>query len=83
MLVKVVVAATSADGTPDFFACCVECYQHQYDEGEHYDKAKEAAEDEGYEGPMVAFDENDGPAFLFEHLCGADLPVIEAREQIG
>lgn len=55
---KLIVAATNANGEPDFFFCKVRCTGEQYDNGEHYDKAKDAAEDEGYEA-YLAIDEND------------------------
>jgi hypothetical protein len=56
--IKVIVAGYNASGDPDFFFCKVSCTQQQYNEGEHYDIANQAAEDEGYE-PAIAFDEND------------------------
>lgn len=58
MIVKLCVAAYGCDG-PDLFFCKVECSQEQYDNGDHYDRAKKAAEELGYESPMVALDEND------------------------
>lgn len=64
MIVKVVVAAEGFNG-PDLFFCKVECTEEQYDNGDHYDTAKLAASDNGYEGSMVAFDENDDPKPLF------------------
>jgi hypothetical protein len=68
MVVKCVVACRNAEGASDFYFCKVECSQDQYDNGEHYEIAEYQARSEGYEGPMVAFDENDGPNFLFEHF---------------
>lgn len=68
MDIKCVVAATNAQGSPDFYPVVVEVTQEQYDEGEHYEIAMGLATDQGYEGDMVVFDENDGPAFLFENL---------------
>ena len=65
MIVKVVVAGNGFDG-PDFYFCKVECNQEQYDNGEHYDAAKSAAANNGYDSPMVAFDENDPPKLLFD-----------------
>lgn len=66
MVVKmvVVVAAQGCDG-PDFYFCKVDCSQDQYDCGYHYEVAKKAAKDYGYELPMVAFDELDPPKALF------------------
>lgn len=68
MDIKCVVACRNADGASDFYFCVVRCKQAQYDVGDHYNMAENQAWDEGYEGPMVVFDENDGPNFLFDHF---------------
>jgi len=68
MTIKCVVACRNAEGASDFYFCKVECSQDEYDVGKHYEIAEEQAADEGYEGPMVVFDENDGPNFLFDHF---------------
>jgi hypothetical protein len=60
--VKVVVLATNSEGSPEFCTCTVNVTSAQYDEGEHYDLAKEKAEAEGYEAPMIAFDARDQAA---------------------
>jgi hypothetical protein len=65
MTINMVVAANGFDG-PDFYFCKVECSQAQYNDGEHYDAAKRAARGNGYDDPMVAFDENDPPKPLFK-----------------
>lgn len=65
MEVKCVVACHNASGEPDLFFVKVECSEVDYDHGDHYEKAESAAYDEGYSGPMVVFDENDGPSGLF------------------
>jgi hypothetical protein len=59
---KVVVACYNASGEPDFFFCKVNCLPADYDEGVHYEIAKQAAKDNGYERPNVAYDESDSPA---------------------
>lgn len=69
MIIKCVVAAHNGMGEPDFFFCLVECSEEQYDNGDHYDRAEELADAEGYEGPKVTFDEKDGPDFLFERFA--------------
>lgn len=66
--IKVVVACTNANGEPDFTFCVVKHRQEQYDEGDHYDAAINQACENGYEGDMVCYDQNDGPAWLFEHF---------------
>lgn len=57
--IKVIVAATNANGEPDFFGCVVRCSQVAIDEGTHYEIAIAKAEANGFEKPAVAFDEED------------------------
>ena len=59
MNIKCIVAGTNANGEPDLYFCIVNCTIDQGHNGNHYDTAKEMAEDNGYEGPFVAFDERD------------------------
>lgn len=66
MTIKCVVACRNAEGVSDFYFCRVECSQEQYDVGEHYERAEEMARSDGYEGPFVVYDENDGPDWLFK-----------------
>jgi hypothetical protein len=66
--IKCVVACINASGESDFYFCQVACSPEEYDEGAHYEAAENLAATEGYEGPMVTFDENDGPSWLFEHF---------------
>jgi hypothetical protein len=68
MVIRCITAATSSDGTPDFHLSEITCTQSQYDNGDHYEAAKEQASEDGYEGDMVCFDGNDGSAFLFRHF---------------
>lgn len=72
MQIKCVVACDNSEGIPDFFPCVVECSQEEYDEGNHYDSAREMALDANYGGKMVVYDENDGPEWLFKQLHPAD-----------
>lgn len=65
--VKTVTACTNSEGSPDFTFSVIRCTQDQYDEGDHYEAAKDQAREDGYEGEMVVFDENDianGPTWL-------------------
>ena len=66
--VRVVVLASDADGVPTFVLRTVTVTNAQYDDGQHYDLAKHMATREGYEAPMVAFDEFDTAAHQCEHL---------------
>lgn len=68
IIVKCVVACRNAEGSSDFYFCKVECDENQHDLGYHYEVAEEMAVADGYEGPYVVFDENDGPSWLFDHF---------------
>jgi hypothetical protein len=81
MQLRCIVACHNASGAPDFYPCTVEVSLEQYDEGEHYERAEEKARDSGYEGPMLAYDENDGPELLFRHYFPSQLaPIPEGAE---
>jgi hypothetical protein len=80
MIINCVVACRDADGASDFYFCKVECHETEYDVGEHYDVAEHSAENEGYEGPMVTFDENDGPKWLFDNFVWDSASVINSEE---
>ena len=67
MIIQCVVACMCSEG-PVFFPCKVEIPEEEYDVGTHYDMAEQLALDEGYEGPAVVFDENDGPDWLFANF---------------
>lgn len=60
--IKVAVLATNSEGAPEFHTCSIEVTQAAYDAGEHYTLAKENAEFNGFEEPMIAFDERDQAA---------------------
>jgi hypothetical protein len=70
MEIKCVVACRNASGESDFYFCKVECSE------DHYELAEDSAREEGYEGPMVVFDENDGPDFLFDHFVWESASVV-------
>jgi hypothetical protein len=65
MVYKMIVAATNANGDPDFYFCKVDCTEQDAQLGLHYEAAKNAAKDNGYEGEMFAFDGDDPPKPLF------------------
>lgn len=69
-----VVACLNSIGEPDFYFCVVRCSQEQFDEGEHRNIAEAAAENEGYEKPMVTFDE--GPDFLSKNFEWDTAPLV-------
>ena len=57
-IVRVLVLGTTGEGS-EFYGATVDVTQEQYDEGEHYELAKELAREQSFEEPMMAFDEND------------------------
>lgn len=57
--VKVIVLCTNSEGAPEFHTCTPDVTKAEYDNGVHYDLAKENAESNGYTGPMIAFDKAD------------------------
>lgn len=52
----VTVVCHDSYGVPTLFCVDVQITEDGYNLGEHYDKAKEAAMEAGYEGPFVCFD---------------------------
>lgn len=67
-VIKCIVVCTNAEGSPDFFGCEIEVTEQDQTDGLHYELAKLQAEEYGYSGPMVVFDKNDGPSWLFEKI---------------
>ncbi len=59
---RVIVLGTNASGEPEFCSCQVEAGVEAIHNGDHYDLAILHATQEGYEGPFLAFDENDQAA---------------------
>ncbi len=60
--IKVLVLCSNSEGAPEMHTCSVEATPEQIAEGLHYDWAKENADRNGYEEPMIAFDERDPAA---------------------
>lgn len=58
IVTPVAVVGHNANGEPDVFMTEVVCSQEQFDNGEHYDLAKEQAVAEDFD-PSIAFDPND------------------------
>ena len=54
-----VVAATNANGEPDLFFIKIGCSKADFENGHHYECAKEKARLSGFEEPMIAYDETD------------------------
>lgn len=71
---KVMIACTNANGESDLFVCTVEVSEAEYDNGIHFDRAIEMAENEGYDAPYVCFDEQDQKN-IARHVSKLDCPV--------
>lgn len=54
--IRMIVACTNANGSPDLFSTVLKATEKQISEGDHYDMVKIAAHNAGYEGKMVAFE---------------------------
>lgn len=77
-ILRIVVAATNANGEPDFFFLKVKCTPNQYDNGDHYEAALDKAEEEDYEGPFVVFDENDSAGkAIMSHFAWQSAEVVD------
>lgn len=64
-----VACNSNAEGEPDLFFCEVECTEQQHEEGDSYEMARQKAIDNDYEGPFVAFSEDDTAGkVLIEHF---------------
>jgi hypothetical protein len=75
MNISVVTWGASPDGHPCFLLTDHEVTQEQYDDGEHYEMAEQAALELGFETPLVHIDENDAAAcvpWLFENARKTD-----------
>lgn len=59
---KVVVLANNSNGEPEFFSCAPAVSHQEMIDGKHYELAKECASDNGFNGPMIAFDKTDAAA---------------------
>lgn len=80
--VRVAVACTGSNGVPGFFFCVVRCMPAQYDNGDHYEAAKAAARDNDCEGPdMVAYDQHDGPSWLFRELYNPKYELVDISQE--
>lgn len=66
---KLVVLCRNSEGAPEFFKCELQTTEAQVQNGEHYALAENAAEDQGFEGPMLAFDRNDPARRQLEELA--------------
>ncbi|EML5399117.1 hypothetical protein RI828_001457 [Pseudomonas aeruginosa] len=53
---RIAVACRNASGIPDMPIFSIATSPEEYDQGIHYDKAIELAEEAGYEGPFICFD---------------------------
>jgi hypothetical protein len=67
MKIKCAIVCTEAGGSPTIIFREVTVSQANYDLGNHYDKAKYKALKDGYEAPMIVFDELEGPHWLWKN----------------
>lgn len=79
MIIDIVVACTNANGDADLFFFKMELENDQYDLGEHYEAAKNYADDQGYEGEMVVFD-NSMPKALHDIFVWESASTINIED---
>lgn len=76
--VRVAVACTGASGEPEMPVFTVRVTDLEFDDGQHYLKAQEMAEDDRYEGPFVCFDDHEqGPI----HRAAAELASVKTAPE--
>lgn len=78
--INVVVAGVQPDGVPGFLPVRILTTKDAYENGDHYDRAVEEALDRGWERPLLAYDENDGPSWLFDQFQWAAVVYVSATE---
>jgi len=85
MNLKMIVLSRNASDEPCFHTCEVEATPEEYENGDHYGKAIENAEFNGYESPFEVFDENEEAAkqmFDIAKWLGAD-PLEGTRKELA
>lgn len=70
MIIKCVVSCRNSEGCPVLVPYTLEVSEQEVEDGEHYECAQGCAHEDGYEDVGLVYDENDGPAWLFENLFG-------------
>lgn len=74
------VSCQAADGRPSFYLVRIRCTQEEYDDGVHYQAAKEACDEQGYTNIGLVYDEYDGPAWLHKWF---DWSSVDVRSVAG
>lgn len=57
--INMLVACVNANGEPDLARLTVLATDHEQEHGEHYEKARSMAQEDGYEPPFICYDEAD------------------------
>lgn len=72
-LIKCAVFGLNSNGEPDIYYCKVKCTDDQYDCGNHYVAAEDAARSSGYE-PALVCDENDPAGAVMQLVVWESIP---------
>lgn len=83
-LIKLVVACHDANGCPTFVHLKVSVTEEDFEFGDHYWTAKDWLTDNGYEEPLVCFDETDCSGQqvpLLDSFDWDEAPIIEVRHR--
>jgi len=77
---KMIVLGTNAQGEPEFHSSELEAGKDAIENGDHYDMAIQNAEYNSFNGPFVAFDENDQAAKQLPELAEwmSGKPILNA-----
>lgn len=77
---KVVVLCTNSEGAPEFHTCAPKVTKAELEAGRHYNLAMKDASDNGYDEPMVAFDETDPAAKQMAQVLSWQSPGASAGD---
>lgn len=68
MIIRCTIACNNTSGKPDFVGVTVECTEEEYNNGKHYESAKDWAMGNGYQSPFVVFDVYEAPEWLQDNV---------------
>lgn len=65
----IVAACKNSSGSPDIAIIAVSATDNEIKNGDHLERAEQKLLDDGYDEPIVMFDEDECPVWLFEGAC--------------
>lgn len=73
------VACYGVHGVSCFYFLRLRMRLRDITEDQHYEQARQLAEEAGYGEPFVVYAENDGPLFLFESCAWSEVPIVDTQ----